>query len=492
MTTTTLRLIACIAIFTLAAASALAQTWEQRQKITAHHVRADDEFGYPVAISPGVAMFGAIGDDERGWASGAVYVFERSDRKLRQLVKLTASDGVEDDAFGYSIVIGGNTTLIGAIYADEAEPESGSVYVFENNDGNWSEVAKLAADDGAEGDRFGKSIAISGNYALVGANLRDDRGSDSGAAYVFQKFDDGWRQVAKLTANDGESGDLFGVSVALSGDTALIGAEGDDDLAWNSGAAYVFARVNGVWMQTAKLTAVDGDAGDDFGNSVALEDERALVGSVGDNLGVGSAYVFEAGSGVWTQTAKLTAMFGATGDFFGGRVALLGDTALIGAEGDRGRVGAAYVFENAGAVWSQVAKLSADDADSGDEFGTTVALDADMALVGARHDEDHGEYSGAAYVFKRVLAAPECTGLEFITEARCIERDGVNRVSVVLAHGTPGDAYTIALSSGDSKSSVLDDRGKGKANFKRLPSGDGIATAEWGCGATAEKPYSCP
>ncbi len=329
--------------------------------------------------------------------------------------KLTASDADAADLFGFSVSVDGDTALVGGHGNDDAGSFSGSAYVFTSDaSGVWTEQAKLTASDADAGDFFGASVSVDGDTALVGASGDDDAGSQSGSAYVFTRDGSGaWTEQAKLTASDAADLDRFGGAVSLDGDTALVGATGDDDAGSASGSAYVFIRsAPGVWTEQAKLTASDGAAFDAFGGSVSLDGDTALVGATGDDdagSASGSAYAFiRDGSGVWTEQAKLTASDAETGDSFGASVALDGDTALVGAHrDDDGSLdsGSAYVFTRDGAgVWTEQAKLTASDAAGFDRFGVSVALDGDTALVGAWLDDDAGSQSGSAYTFTR--AAP--------------------------------------------------------------------------------------
>ena len=215
-----------------------------------------------------------------------------------KMQKLLAGDGAEKDWFGYRVAIDGDTAVIGAM-DDDKGTDSGSAYVFVRAaDGTWSQQAKLTADDGAAWDNFGYSVSVSGDTAVIGANWDDDKGSSSGSAYVFIRAADGtWSQQAKLTAVDGAAWDEFGISVSICWDTAVIGAMYDDDNGSGSGSAYVFVRAaDGTWSQQAKLTADDGAAYDSFGGSVAVSGDTAVIGAIGDNdkgdFFSGSAYVF--------------------------------------------------------------------------------------------------------------------------------------------------------------------------------------------------------
>ena len=379
--------------------------WSQQAKLTANDATADDTFGFAVAISGETAVIGARLDDDGGSASGSAYVFTRSGEVWSQQAKLTASDSATDDFFGSSVAVQGDTAVIGADGNDDEGSDSGSAYVFTRSGAVWSEQAKLTASDSATGDFFGWSVAISGDTALIGAHW-DDEGSiiDSGSAYVFTHSGGVWSEQDKLTASDSAAGDNFGTSVAVHGDTAVIGMDGDDD----GGSAYVFTRTGEGWSQQAKLTASDPAVGDSFGISVAVHGDTAVIGAWGDDdggSGSGSAYVFTRTGGVWSQQAKLTASEPAAGDNFGISVAVHGDTAVIGAylDDDKSIIdsGSAYVFTRSGEVWSQQAKLTASDATVGDSFGIAVAVYDDTAIIGAWYDDDGGSDSGSAYAFTR-------------------------------------------------------------------------------------------
>jgi len=294
--------------------------------------------------------------------------------------KITADDGAEEDWFGISVAISGNTAIVGAYWDDDGGNNSGSAYLFDVTTGK--QLIKLIADDAAEEDEFGRRVAISGKTAIVGAN-GDDAGRFSGSAYLFDVTTG--KQLAKLTATDAAAYDSFGVSVAISGNTAIIGANGDDD----GGSAYLFDVTTG--KQLAKLTATDAAAGDCFGTSVAISGNTAIIGAWGDHGG--SAYLFDVTTG--EQLAKLTATDAAAGDCFGGSVAISGNTAIVGAWGDHGdRSGSAYLFDVT--TGKQLAKLTVADTATGDWFGSCVAISGNTAIVGAWGDDDR---SGSSYLF---------------------------------------------------------------------------------------------
>jgi len=327
--------------------------------------------------------------------------------------KLLASDGGAFDGFGNSISLSGDWALVGAWCDDVNEWNSGSAYVFayDSVSGMWHEEAKLVASDGADGAFLGCSSALFGIRALIGAYGDDDNGDESGSAYLFvhDSVSGTWQEEAKLLASDGAYGDNFGYSVVLHGDRALVGAAGDDT---ERGSVYVFGydSVSGTWQEEAKLIASDGAPYDRFGCSVALYEERVLIGSrYDDDNGSlsGSAYVlrYDSLNGTWHEEAKLVASDGDAEDRFGGSVALFGDRALIGVYGDDDNgysSGSAYLFvyDSVSGSWHEEAKLTASDGVDDDRFGYSVALRGTRALIGARNDDDNGGDSGSAYLFE--------------------------------------------------------------------------------------------
>jgi hypothetical protein len=308
------------------------------------------------------ALIGAYGDDDNGSISGSAYIFTRDGSTWTEQAKLVASDGVSSDYFGISVSLSsdGSTALIGA-YADD-DPvrgaDSGSAYIFTRNGTTWTQQAKLTASDSAGGDRFGRSVTLSsdGSTALIGSPGDDDKGSASGSAYIFTRSGTTWIEQAKLTASDGAIDDSFGLSVTLSSDgsTALIGAPYSDDKGGNSGSAYIFTRSGSTWTEQAKLVASDGAADDYFGWAVSLSSDgnTALIGAYWDDdkgTNSGAAYVFTRDGTIWTEQVKLLASDGAADDYFGISVSLSSDgsTALIGAHynDDKGtNSGSVYVF----------------------------------------------------------------------------------------------------------------------------------------------------
>ena len=331
-----------------------------------------------------------------------------------------AFDGVRADEFsGHSISMDGDTAVIGAPQ-DAADP--GAVYVLTRDRfGPWSVQARLEATGGAEDNLFGWSVAVDGDTAVVGATQDEKEGEVTGAAYVFTRDSSGaWSQQARLTDDDLVAGDQFGYSVAVDGDTALVGAAQLTNS--GSGAVYVFTREFGTWSRTAKLSASDGANGDEFGFSVALDGETIAIGAPRNDDNVvedpGAAYVFTKDSdGDWVQVGKLTASDRVSADRFGQSVALDDNNILVGAPGDDDNgsdSGSAYQFTRPSDGWTDLTeqqKLTDPDGTAGDQFGYSVALDGDIAVVGAFGDDDVGS---------------RCRRCSIVQQGwlRCVERGG--------------------------------------------------------------------
>ena len=345
---------------------------------------------------------------------------------LSEVKKLVASDAQADDDFGSSVAVSGDTAVVGA----DDENDAGAAYIYQRGQGgagNWGEVKKLTASDAQAGDFFGASVAISGDTVVVGAYLEDDGGNNAGAAYVYKRDQggaDNWGRVSKLTASDAQASDFFGRSVGVSGDTAVVGADGEDTDGSLAGAAYLFGRDLGGadnWGEVNKVTASDAQAADFFGVSVAISGEVAVVGASGEDTGgsnAGAVYVIQRLPGdpdSWREVKKLTASDPGVFVFFGSSVAISGDTPVVGANNEATggeSAGAAYLFhrDRGGPDnWGEVKKLTASDAQASDHFGVSVAISANTAVMGADGEDAGGEDAGAAYVFEEPPPTPTPT-----------------------------------------------------------------------------------
>ncbi len=472
----------------------------QQAYLKASNTGAGDEFGFCVAVSGDTVVVGASGEDssttgvdsvpnEGTTNSGAAYVFVRSGGIWSQQAYLKASNAGGFDQFGYSVAISGETIVVGA-YAersaavgvngsgqgDNSASSAGAAYVFTRSLSTWSQQAYLKASNTGAGDNFGQSVAISGETIVVGANGEDsnavgvngDEGNNSasfsGAAYVFARSGTTWSQQVYLKGSNTGAGDIFGFSVAVSGDTVVVGATNEasnavgvnanaaaqaDNSATHSGAAYVFTRSLNTWSQQAYLKASNSEGFDEFGSSVAVSGDTVVVGASkesSNSTGVngneadnsasvsGAAYIFTRSTGTWSQQAYLKASNSGANDYFGWSVAVSGDVVVIGAlEEDSnavgvnndqtnnltGDAGAAYIFTRSNGIWSQQTYLKASNTGASDYFGNSVAVSGSTIISGGHQDDsvttginsvpnDTGtaDASGAAYVFTLPVVVP--------------------------------------------------------------------------------------
>jgi hypothetical protein len=521
-------------------------TWSLAGKLVAADGAANDNFGRSVSISGDTVVVGANLEDNGALTDqGAVYVFVRNNGVFTQQQKLLAGAAASGDGFGSSVSIDGDTIAVGVPLDDAgALTNAGSVYIFQRTNGVWAQQAQMTASDAAANDGLGTSVAISGGTVVAGAPL-DDAGArvDQGGAYVYTRnANNAWPQTIKLVAADGAAGDNFGANVAIDGDTLAIAASLDDvgaftdegtvsiylrtagvwalqaqivplDLVNNlrfgislsldqntlsivatgalgyvfvrdgggnwlqearllvpatavavagdlavfgfsgenvngnssQGSAYFFSRTDGVWSFPTNITTGDGDQSDTFGLSVAVSGATALVGVPGDHVGLatgrGSAYVFVENAGVWSQQARLSANDGTTDDAFGTAVALSGDTAAIGAPADdvvaNAAQGSVYVFTRAAGVWTQAQRLNGTGGAAGDAFGQALALDGDTLLVGAPAD-DVGAFAnqGSAFVFLRSAGV-------FAQQAQLLAGDGAANDAFGRSVSVSGDTALV-------------------------------------------------
>ena len=327
--------------------------WTQQAVLEAQDAPLDRWFGGSVAIDGDTAIVGAPFDDNGGnnFNSGAAYVFTRTGVNWTQQAKLLASDTFDLRWFGHSVTVDGDTAVIGAPFHDNAGIATGAAYGFTRAAGVWTQDPIMTASDAFAGDFFGWSVSLSGSVVAIGADLDDDMGVDSGSAYVFERGGASWSQSAKITASNGAAGDQFGVDVALDGSVVVVGSILGDGDATDSGTAYVFERQFSAWPERALLKASDGEAGDGFGASVAVSGPNAWVGAFYDDdagTDAGAAYLYTGSGSSWAEDSKTTGSDTATDDWFGYAVAASGSTLLAGAPYDDdtgGDGGAAFVFE---------------------------------------------------------------------------------------------------------------------------------------------------
>lgn len=415
-----------ILIFHIISTHLFPQDWNQNLKITATERASDVYFGASAAIYGDFAIIGAnqenkdANEENTLSKAGAAYIYKNNEGNWEFYQKIVSNDRNVGDFFGYSVAIDGDYIVVGAPQEDEDEngintkPNTGSVYIFKNIEGEWTQIQKICASDRNSDDLFGWSVSISGNNIVVGAfqQGKDEQGLNqkdkAGAAYVFEKQVDNWTQTKKLVANDRSAADYFGATVSIYENSIAIGAYLQDQNATNNnyimdaGAVYVFFQQGGNWVQTQKLVANDRRTESYFGNSVSINNNYIIVGAFSDSENsnlqtAGAAYVFKYNAGTWQQQAKLKSNDLEKGDNFGKSVAINNEYALIGAINEDHdlnggnmlfNAGAAYLFKLTNNSWAQIQKICPNDRGSTDAFGYAVAIGNYNFIVTA-NQEDH-------------------------------------------------------------------------------------------------------
>jgi hypothetical protein len=422
-----------LAFFALAVGNIQAQRFDQITKVAAADRaifdftsrQADDGFGRAVAISGNYAVVGVPGEDDDEKENnpindaGGVYIYKKDPvtGSWFQMQKLVGIERAADDRFGFSVAISGNVVVVGAYFQDDSFSnltDQGAAYVFRRDQFDfWSEEQKLIPSNSEDNAWCGFSVAVDGDYVLVGAHRedRDDNNgnplTDAGAAYLFKYDGSGsWDEIQKITASDRAAGDWFGFSVAISGERLIVGArnEDEDPLGANSltdaGSAYIFQLTGGSWTETQKITAADRTAGYHFGYSVAIDSNYAVVGAFDDLLSAsdpGAAYVFfDPGTG-YAQQQKLTASDGVATDWFGISVGISGNKIAVAAQHHDlnatgatplSNAGSAYIFARTGNTWAQQQKIVAADRAANDQFGCAIAINGNTVLIGANEEDE--------------------------------------------------------------------------------------------------------
>jgi len=406
-------------------------TWAEQQQIVASDREENDKFGNSVSISGDNAIVGAYGEDQDAADAntlsnaGSAYLFYYDGSDWTQEQKIVALDRGLGDYFGYSVAISGNHAIVGAPYE---EVDAGSAYIFDYDGSTWTQEQKILLfySDRGENENFGRSISISGDYAIVGVPYKDEDVAgantltDAGAAYIFHYEGSTWIGQQKIVASDRGLGDYFGSSVAISGDYAIVVARAEDEDAaggntvTDAGSAYIFHYDGFTWTEQQKIVASDRGSGDYFGYSVAISGDYAIVGAraededaAGGNTvtNAGSAYIFHYDGSTWTQEQKVVSLDRNEWTYFGSAVAISGDNAIVGAEWEDedaaggntlSDAGAAYIFHynSTTSTWEQQ-KIVASDRREGDHFGYSVSISGDRAIVGAPQKSS----TGYAYIF---------------------------------------------------------------------------------------------
>lgn len=381
----------------------------EAQKLTAFDASSGDQYGFAVANAVDLAVVGAYLHDDAGDASGAAYVYRNVGGVFSDERKLVAPDAVADDRFGQAVATDGQTVVVGAFLRDNGAANAGAAYVYRRMGAEWAFVQKLTANPPVALDLFGISVGVDGDTIVVGS-------LGSASVHVFRRDGQTWSGEAVLVPPAAAADSQFGFSVAVDGDTIVVGDERDNENGTNAGAAFVFGRVEGVWLFRQKLLADDGAAFDEAGRSVSVDatEGRIVFGAhrhdaAGPNAG--AAYVFERVGPSWVQAQKLLPPGLDDEDQFGFSVSIDGPSLIASAwldDDEADNAGAVYWFEFDGESFVEAGKMTASDGDAVDEFGRAVSVAGDRALIGTWLDDDAGPSSGSAYVF--ALSDPDSDG----------------------------------------------------------------------------------
>jgi hypothetical protein len=371
-----------------------------------------DHFGASIALDGTTAAVGAPGLPQPNQDAGAVYLFERTAAGWIETVKLTANDSEPGDRFGSAVAMQGDSLIVGAPGDDDAASEGGSVYVFERVGGAWTQVQKLLGIGADTLEAVGWSLALDGDTFVAGA-ADDHHGGgqfDGGAAYVFTRTATGWAQQQRVIAGDGEAFDYFSRALDLQGDTLVVGSYSDNHgNSSNGGSVYVFRRSGTTWANTQKIVPADNSSNDNFGFALELVADELVVGAPSDTVGAafsaGSVYVFEETPTGFGQVQKLVAPAPTEFGTFGFDVALQGDVLIVGADGGASAqatyAGAVHVYQREGVTFELGFDLRATIIEQGSDFGSEVALDGEIALIGAPGDDApvFGQNAGAVFAY---------------------------------------------------------------------------------------------
>ena len=395
-----------VAIVLLGCTSVDTKPMAESTKLRSADGEAGDYFGYALSSDGAHTIVGAYGDDDRGTNAGAAYIFATRNRKWNEETKLIPLQAIPNEQVGMAVAISGDFAWVGSRGDIERGPQTGSAYVFRRLDEGWVQVTRFRSRAVGVDDQYGLSIAVDGEWAVVGAHADAKSGRDAGCVYVYRLENEVWQFSERIYAPKGKVADYFGFSVDISGDRMIVGAFGDDDRGIRAGAAYIFKRIDDSWKPEKKLTASDGDKHNLLGHSVALSGQLAIVGAHGNRTNgkfSGAAYVFRRTQRGWRLSQKLEAPDSRANKYFGFSVDISPKRVLIGARGDNHdgilQAGAAYLFTKTGSKFGSPTKHIAQLAEDLDFLGRSVAVTDRSAFAGAHGDDDAGSLSGSVYTF---------------------------------------------------------------------------------------------
>jgi hypothetical protein len=368
-----------------------AQCVHQATLSSADGAGLDEYYGNSVSIHGDVAIVGAREYYEVGPDSGTAYLFRyiSEDDEWMEVERLVPSDHSPWMMFGHATAAAEDHVVVAAVQDAEGGMFAGALYVFHDSGNGWVEVAKLVAPDAEAGDHLGYSVDTHGDVIVTGVLGDDDQGTNAGAAYVYRRDGNSWNMEMKLTASDGGLNDWFGSSVAVHDDVIVVGAELADDSGTQSGAAYVYRFDGTTWVEEEKIAASDGFAGDRFGFAVDVAQDMMLVGAPqhdGADWNGGAAYLFAFDGEGWSESEKLLPDGYAVADEFGGSVAISSSRVVVGSHLDAGdNAGSIYIYSlNGSSLSPECSEITVPD-DEGQvygHFGSSVSVDGDLALCG--------------------------------------------------------------------------------------------------------------
>jgi len=378
---------------------------------SSHYLDDDDLYGFSVSLDGDYAIVGRPGyENASGDDAGFAQIYKKDGVVWKREDEINPeSDGVKaNDEFGSSVAISGDYAIIGAPLDDFDSPaldDFGSAYIYKRSGTSWTKEEKIISTSGNEDDQFGYSVAIDGEYVIIGSPYDDDSGnSNIGSASIFKRSGTSWSFEAKLTASDGKAGDEFGYSVTISGDYVIIGAPKVDHGVWtDSGSAYIFKRTGTNWNEEDIIKETNTALDDHFGASVSIDEDYAVVGVPGYGSDSGMAFVFKRSGTSWNQTDILWISELDDDDQFGKSVSIDGAYIVVGMPGNNSDKGSSYVFKKRGVKWIKQAKLNASNGELGDKFGYSVSIDGNYIIIGAPWSDSSAFHSnvGTVYFFDK-------------------------------------------------------------------------------------------
>ncbi|MBI5765325.1 MAG: hypothetical protein HZA51_17575 [Planctomycetes bacterium] len=382
---------------------------------------ANDEFGWSVHARGNTSIVSAHRHAVNGPQSGAAYVYIRDNNQWTQQAMLSPTDGTTQDWFGYSVAVDGNTAIVGAVFADIAgNLMHGAVYIFVRTGQTWTQQAKIIPPANRQGSLYGWSVAIEGDTAVVGAPFYHATYQYQGRVFVYQRLNNVWSLAADLTAPDGEQTDYLGTCVAIDNGTLVATAPFAVNQSGSAtGAAYVYTKPAATWTEQARLSPTENDAGAQMGLAAALDSDTAVFGAPYTTTATGSCYVFHRSSGIWTQSARLTASDGIEDDRFGQGVDMSGPLLVVGANGTGTWQGSAYLFSNCSGPWTEFARIDASESEPSDYYAEAVTTNGHQVIASAhRKAGSAGAGQGRVYSYEvqmlphsEMLVGPSMTEL---------------------------------------------------------------------------------